>query len=183
MKIPPREHVLGAFVLGAVGTYISEAEDRLIIGNRPGVVHYSIALGVPTFCLVLLWLLRNEAWWVGGGALVLFGLPSILVAFNSQHYEVTAGRVAMRGRAAGFSVRRDWVLPGDSAVRIGTRIEMDQETAYRWTSYQAQILTGGGWMPIAESTLRGAAVEFAARLARAAGVSIMDSPEGPRAAD
>jgi hypothetical protein len=174
IKPPARESVLGALILDAPGTFVSEAEDGLMIGIRPGVLHYSIAVGVPAFCLVLLWILRHDAWWVGAGALALFGLPSILVLFNSQRYEVTRGRVVMRGRAAGFRVNRDWPLAGDSAVRIGTRLHRDEETAFLWTSYLAQILTNQGWIPIAESMQRDRVVEFAERLARAADVKILN---------
>jgi hypothetical protein len=165
----------GAFILDAPGTYVSEAEGRLVIGNRLGMLQYSIAVGVPAFSLALLWLFRHDARWLGVGALVLFGLPSILVLFNSQRYIVTAGHVAMRGRAAGFTVNRDWPLLADSAVRIDTRIERDQETANLWTCHQTQILTTRGWLPIAESMQRGRALEFGERLARVVGVKILNS--------
>jgi hypothetical protein len=165
----------GAFILDAAGTYVSEAAHRLVIGNRPGLLHYSIALAVPAFCLILLWFFRDDAWWLGTGALVLFGLPAVLLVFNSQRCEVTPGHVAMRGRAAGFRVTRDWPLPADSAVRIDTRIERKQETPDLWTSYQAQILTSQGWIPIAESMQRARALEFAERLAHVAGVRILNS--------
>ena len=163
----------GAFILDAPGTYVSEADGRLVIGNRPGLLHYAIAVGAPALSLALLWLFWHDAWWLGVGALVLFGLPSILVAFNSQRYVVTPGHVAMRGRAAGFRVSRDWPLPADSAVRIGTRIDRDQDSAMLWTCYQAQIRTAEGWMPIAESMQEGRARQFGERLARASGVGIL----------
>jgi hypothetical protein len=170
----------GAFLLDAPGTYFSEAEGRLIIGNRAGLLHYSIALAVPAFCFAVLWLFRHDVWWLGVGALVLFGLPSILVVFNSQRYEVTAGHVAMRGRAMGFRVNRDWPLLDTSAVRIGTRIERDQEAPHLWTCYQVQILTTQGWIPIAESMQHGKVLEFAEALARVVGARISDPPnEGP----
>lgn len=164
----------GAFVLDAPGTYVAELEGSLIIGNRPGLLHYAIAIGVPAFCLALLGLLR-DVWWLGAVALVLFGIPATLVAFNSQRYEITAGRVMMRGRAAGFATRRDWPLPAGAAVRIGTRIERDEGTPYLWTAYQTQILTDNGWIAVAESMRRDRALEFAGRLARAAGVAL-ESP-------
>ena len=160
----------GAFILDAAGTYVSEMGHTLVIGNRPGLLHYSIALAVPTLCLILLWLFRDEAWWLGAGGLVLFGLPAVLVVFNSQRYEVTVGNVAMRGRAVGFRVTRDWPLPADSAVRIDTRIGRDPDTAYLWTSHQAQILTSQGWIAIAESMQRDKVLDFAERLARFARV-------------
>ena len=50
----------------------------------------------------------------------------------------------------------------------------DEETAYLWTSYLAQILTNQGWIPIAESMQRDRVVEFAERLARAADVKILN---------
>jgi hypothetical protein len=165
----------GAFILDAPGTYVSEAEGRLVIGNRPGMLHYSIAVGVPAFSLALLWLFPHDAWWLGVGALVLFGLPSVLVLFNSQRYIVTTGHVAMRGRVAAFTVNRDWPLLADSAVRIDTRIERDQDAANLWTCHQVQILTTQGWIPIAESMQRGRALEFGERLARVAGVKILNS--------
>lgn len=165
----------GAFILDAPGTYVSEAEDRLVIGNRPGLLHYSIAVGVPAFCLALLWLFRHDAWWVGVGALVLFGLPALLVPLNSQRYIVTAGHVARRGRVAGFAMHRDWPLRADSAVRIDTRIERDQEAANLWTCHQTQILTNQGWIPIAESMQRDKAIEFGERLARVGGVKTLNS--------
>lgn len=167
----------GAFILDAPGTYVSEADGRLVIGTRPGLLHYSIAVGVPAFSLALLWLFWDDAWWLGVGALVLFGLPSILVAFNSQRYIVTPGHVAMRGRAAGFSVSRDWPLTADSAVRIATRIDRDQDSSTLWTCYQAQIRTAQGWMPIAESVQDARALQFGERLARVSGVEILTSAD------
>lgn len=164
----------GAFVLDAPGTYVADLEGRLVIGNRPGRLHYAIALGVPAGCLVLLLVLR-DVWWLGAGALVLFGLPAILVAFNSQRYEITPGHVAMRGRAAGIPVRRDWTLSGDAAVRVETRVERDPDSPTLWTAYQAQILTSGGSIPIAESTRRERAVSCAELVARTAGV-VLQSP-------
>lgn len=44
-----------------------------------------------------------------------------------------------------------------------------------WTSHQAQILTSGGWIAIAESMQSGRALEFGEHLARVAGVKILDS--------
>ena len=73
---------MGAFTLRAPGTYVAEAGDALVIGNRAGPVQYSIAILVPAGCLGLLWLVRDTAWWIGARALVLFGLPASLVAFN-----------------------------------------------------------------------------------------------------
>lgn len=165
----------GAFILDASGTYVSEAEGRLVIGNRPGMLHYSIAVGVPAFSLALLWLFSRDAWWLGVGAFLLFSLPSVLVLFNSQRYIVTTGHVAMRGGAAGFTVNRDWPLLTDAAVRIETRIERDQDAANLWTCYQAQILTTQGWIPIAESMHGRRALEFGERLARVVGVKILKS--------
>lgn len=166
--------MLGAFILDAPGTYVSEAEGRLVIGNRPGMLHYSIAVGVPAFSLALLWLFPHDAW-LAVGALVLFGPLAVLVLFNSQRYIVTTGHVAMRGRATGFTVNRDWPLLADSAVRIDTRIERDQDAANLWPCHQAQILTTQGWIAIAESMQRGRALEFGERLARVAGVKILNS--------
>lgn len=79
----------------------------------------------------------------------------------------------MHGRAAGIVVRRDWHLPADSAVRIGTRLETDEGPS-QWTIHQAQILTDRGWIALAESMERRRAREFAERLARAAGVGISE---------
>jgi hypothetical protein len=79
----------------------------------------------------------------------------------------------MRGRAAGIVVRRDWRLPADSAVRIGTRLDTDEGPS-QWTIHQAQILTDRGWIALAESMERRYALEFAERLARAAGVGISE---------
>ena len=172
--MPASESVTGAFTLGAPGTYVAEAGDALVIGNRAGPVQYSIAILVPAGCLALLWLVRDTAWWIGAGALVLFGLPASLVAFNSQRYEITKGKVAMRGRAAGIVVRRDWRLPADSAVRIATRLETDEGSS-QWTIHQAQILTDRGWISLAESLERRCALEFAERLARAADVGISEA--------
>lgn len=71
-------------------------------------------------------------------------------------------------------MNRDWPLPGDSAVRIGTRTERDQDATYLWTCHQAQILTNQGWMPIAESMQRERVLEFAERRARVAAVNTLN---------
>ena len=46
MTTAPREFAADAFILDAPGTYVSELQDGLIIGNRPGAMHYAIAVGV-----------------------------------------------------------------------------------------------------------------------------------------
>jgi hypothetical protein len=110
----------------------------------------------------------------GSAGALLFGLTAILVTSNSQRYEVSKGKLAMRGRAAGIVVKRDWRLPTDSAVQIGTRLETDEGSS-QWTIHQAQILTDKGWISLAESMERRCALEFAERLARAADVGISEA--------
>lgn len=167
------QRVHGAFVLGAPGTYVEEAPGALVVGNRPGAYHKVLAAVMLAIGLASAWLVWPEVPALAALMLLLFGGVPLLAMLNTQRWEVRPGMLALRGRALGRAVERDLPLGPDTAVRVGTRVEYDQDgSSPRWTVFQAQVRAGGVWVGVAESQSEAAARSFAQRVAAAARVPI-----------
>lgn len=167
------QRVLGAFVLGAPGTYVEERPGVLVVGNRPGGTVKALAAVMLAFGLGLAWFLWAELPWLGVLLGLLFGGVPLLALLNRQRWEVRRQHLALRGRALGHEVERDYPLAPDAAIRLGTRVEYDQDgSTPRWTTWQAQVRTAQGWVAVAESAQEGPAREFAQRLARVTGLPL-----------
>ncbi|MDP9352140.1 MAG: hypothetical protein M3P51_11435 [Chloroflexota bacterium] len=158
------------FVLGAPGTYVEDRGEYLIIGNRPGMFHYVIAITFALVAIWVLWLLWPYAPLVAGGFFHLFSVPPLLILFNSQRWEITPGSIRMRGRAPGRTRSGDWLLPADSRVRIDSIWDSDEGSS-GWY-YQAQKLTESGWVGVAESRDAEVVRRFGHRLAEVTGASL-----------
>lgn len=160
----------GALMLGGPGTYTEYTSDRVIIGNRPGALHWAIALVFGSIALLLCWLLR-DAPWVAGLFFVVFGVLPLLPLLCRMRYEISREGLQRRGKALGISQRRDWPLTADSAVRVETYQDRDSDN-HGWTRHQTQIRVREGWIGVSESGNLESARDFAGRMAAAAGVPL-----------
>lgn len=142
----------GAWNLQGVGVYVEHHPDRVVIGHRPGPVHYTIGVVFPALAVaIVVFVLRvaPELWWLAAFFGLLFGVFPVLPLLNTQRFEICQGVARMRGRAMGFRIRREFRIPRDAAVRIEQMPFLDGAT-HPWRRFQVQIRTEGGWLALAE---------------------------------
>ena len=168
---PDRPGTHGTFILGAPGTYVRSEPDLVVVGSRPGAVHRLVALAVLLVGGGAGWALGERFGPPAGVPLALLGLSGLVLLLNSRRYEVQRGVVRARGRMLGLPRRRDWPLPPDAVVRIGTRWELDHDGVTQWIYYQVQVKVRGGWIALAESGRSAPVREVAQHVAAVAGIT------------
>ena len=150
MELEERVWRAGAYNLKNPGTYVNVSSERIVIGNRPGRFHYTIAIVFPCLAIAVAWMIGRQLWWLAAIFILLFGVFPILPLFNRQRFEIERGVLKARGRALGRETHRDWPLHPQGAVRVEDWWYRDSDSPHTWPQFQLQLRTPDGWIGVAE---------------------------------